>query len=249
MKVLEGIRVLDLSQFLSGPRAAQLLAFFGADVIKVEPPSGDTMRLLLTLSGSERTLSCLHQDKRSIVIDLRKQEGRDVFLELADESDVIVENFKPGTMEKIRPWLGCPSDPKSATCLCSDFRFWTLRSFIRPNRFRHHLPGHRRHHVWEWNPGQAAGCFFRRPCHGSPLCIGNNACPVFQRTHRGWAIGGYVHAGRDVLSQFLGIFPKKPPDRPKKKSPEFSVEIWCIYYRTTNTPCPFGILIKPRMVM
>lgn len=101
MNVLDGIRVLDISQFLSGPRAAQILAFFGADVIKIEPPQGDTMRMLMVLSGCERTMSCLHQDKRSMVIDLRNEVGREIFLDLAKQSDVIVENFKPGTMEKL----------------------------------------------------------------------------------------------------------------------------------------------------
>lgn len=102
MEVLSGIRVLDLSQFLSGPRAAQILSFLGAEVIKIEPPSGDTMRMLMVLSGCERTLSCLHQDKKSIVIDLRKEQGREIFIELAKKSDVIIENFKPGTMEKLK---------------------------------------------------------------------------------------------------------------------------------------------------
>ena len=101
MKVLEGVRVLDLSQFLSGPRAAQILGFFGAEVIKIEPPRGDTMRMLTMVTGSERSLSCLHQDKKGIVLDLRNPRGRDVFLQLVDRSDVLVENFKPGTMDKL----------------------------------------------------------------------------------------------------------------------------------------------------
>ena len=65
MQVLDGIRVLDLSQFLSGPRASQLLAMFGAEVLKIEPPAGDSMRMLLTLSGSERSISCLHLGLRT----------------------------------------------------------------------------------------------------------------------------------------------------------------------------------------
>jgi CoA:oxalate CoA-transferase len=101
MKVLDGIRVLDLSQFLSGPRAAQMLAFFGAEVIKIEPPQGDTMRMLMVVSGSERSLSTIHQNKKGMVIDLRQEEGKTVFLDLVEKSDVIVENFKPGTMEKL----------------------------------------------------------------------------------------------------------------------------------------------------
>ncbi|MGD0278846.1 MAG: CaiB/BaiF CoA-transferase family protein [Smithella sp.] len=99
MQILEKIRVLDLSQFLSGPRASQLLAFFGAEVIKIEPPTGDSMRMLLQVSGSERSMSCLHQNKKGIVIDLKKKEGVDLFLQLVEQSDVIIENLKPGTLD------------------------------------------------------------------------------------------------------------------------------------------------------
>jgi len=98
-QILENIRVLDLSQFLSGPRASQLLAFFGAEVIKIEPPTGDSMRLLLQISGSERSMSCLHQNKKGIVIDLKKKEGADLFFQLVEQSDVIIENLKPGTLD------------------------------------------------------------------------------------------------------------------------------------------------------
>jgi CoA:oxalate CoA-transferase len=99
LQILENIRVLDLSQFLSGPRASQLMAFFGAEVIKIEPPTGDSMRLLLRVSGSERSMSCLHQNKKGIVIDLKKKEGVDLFLQLVEQSDVIIENLKPGTLD------------------------------------------------------------------------------------------------------------------------------------------------------
>jgi CoA:oxalate CoA-transferase len=99
MNVLKGIRVLDLSQFLSGPRASQLLCLFGAEVIKVEPPAGDTMRLLLSMSGSERGMSTLHAGKKGTVIDLKNPGGREVFLRLVDASDVVVDNLKPGTMD------------------------------------------------------------------------------------------------------------------------------------------------------
>ena len=140
MKVLEGIRVLDLSQFLSGPRAAQILSFFGAEVIKIEPPQGDTMRMLMTVSGCERTLSTIHQNKKSIVIDMRKTKGRDVFLQLADQADVIVENFKPGTMESLnlpyfRVFIHIQSLQSPKNLKSDDFSFYIFTLYCQ-NSYR-----------------------------------------------------------------------------------------------------------------
>ncbi len=100
-KLLEGIRVLDLSQFLSGPRCSQLLALKGAEVVKVEPPMGETLRLITRLMKSERLLSTLHQNKKGIVVDFKKEEGLALVRRLAGEADVMVENFAPGLMKKM----------------------------------------------------------------------------------------------------------------------------------------------------
>lgn len=99
--VLDGIKVLDLSQFLSGPRCSQLLALKGAEVVKVEPPTGETMRLLARFMRSERMLSTLHQNKKGIIVDMKKDEGKELILELAKQADIVVENFAPGLMERI----------------------------------------------------------------------------------------------------------------------------------------------------
>ncbi|MFA4974839.1 MAG: CaiB/BaiF CoA-transferase family protein [bacterium] len=100
-KILEGIKVLDLSQFLSGPRCSQLLALKGADVVKVESPLGETMRLLTRFMNAERMMGTLHQNKRAIVVDLKKKEGVELLKRLARRSDVLVENFAPGLMKKL----------------------------------------------------------------------------------------------------------------------------------------------------
>jgi crotonobetainyl-CoA:carnitine CoA-transferase CaiB-like acyl-CoA transferase len=97
---LEGIIVLDLSQFLSGPRCAQILALLGARVIKVETPIGDTMRLLLSLLGSERALSTIHQNKEAIVVNWHTAEGARIIRELSKRSDIFIENFAKGILEK-----------------------------------------------------------------------------------------------------------------------------------------------------
>ena len=97
---LEGVIALDLSQFLSGPRCAQILALLGARVIKVETPIGDTMRLLLSLLGSERALSTIHQNKEAIVVNWHTAEGARIIRELSKRSDIFIENFAKGILEK-----------------------------------------------------------------------------------------------------------------------------------------------------
>ncbi|NLH47839.1 MAG: CoA transferase [Myxococcales bacterium] len=97
---LSGLRVLDLSQFLSGPRAGQIFSMLGAEVVKVESPAGDTMRLLLTLTQSHRAMHAMHQGKRGLVIDFQHPKGAGLLLELAARADVLIENFAPGVMDK-----------------------------------------------------------------------------------------------------------------------------------------------------
>lgn len=99
---LSGIRVLDMSRVLAGPYCTMMLDDLGADVIKVESPEGDdTRRWGPPYMGSESAyyLSC-NRNKRSIVLDLAMEAAREVALELARRSDVVVENFRIGTMER-----------------------------------------------------------------------------------------------------------------------------------------------------
>jgi CoA:oxalate CoA-transferase len=97
---LEGLIVLDLSQFLSGPRCTQILGLLGARVIKVETTMGDTMRLLMRLLGSERSLSTIHQNKEAIVVNWRTPEGAQIIRELSRRADIFVENFARGILQK-----------------------------------------------------------------------------------------------------------------------------------------------------
>jgi crotonobetainyl-CoA:carnitine CoA-transferase CaiB-like acyl-CoA transferase len=100
---LAGVRVLDLSRVLAGPLCAQMLADHGADVIKVEPPSGDETRHFgppFDASGQAAYFGALNRGKRSIALDLSIAPGRAVLEKLLDGVDVLVENFLPGTMEK-----------------------------------------------------------------------------------------------------------------------------------------------------
>ncbi len=98
---LEGVRILDIGTRIAAPFAATLLADFGADVIKVELPGrGDFMRNIGPFDdGYSLWWSVEGRNKKSITLDLRKPKGRALFLELVEKSDVVVENFRPGTLE------------------------------------------------------------------------------------------------------------------------------------------------------
>ncbi|KAG6839507.1 hypothetical protein C0991_001972 [Blastosporella zonata] len=107
---LSGIRVLEMGQLIAGPFAGQLLGQFGAEVIKVEPPrTGDPLRVWreLDVDGTSPWFRSIARNKKSVAIDMRKQEGRDLVKQLAVKSDVVIENFKPGTLEK---WGLGPAD-------------------------------------------------------------------------------------------------------------------------------------------
>lgn len=111
-KPLRGIRVIEVGQLLAGPFAGTLLAYFGADVIKVEPPGdGDPIRgwRLLDEDGTSFWWRSLGRNKKSLTLNLRTAEGRDVLSQLLGDADVLIENFKPGTMEK---WGLGPDDVK-----------------------------------------------------------------------------------------------------------------------------------------
>lgn len=99
MSALEGIRVVDLTRYLSGPMAAMLLGDLGADVIKVEAlPTGDAARQSGPFAGTESVYyMASNRNKRSIALDLRTDEGKKVLYRLIDEADVFLENFRPGT--------------------------------------------------------------------------------------------------------------------------------------------------------
>lgn len=100
---LEGLKVIDLSRVLGGPYCAQMLADHGAEVIKVEPPQGDETRLWgppFDKEGISAYFAGINRNKRTIALDLSKPEGREVLLKLLETADVLIDNFKTGTMEK-----------------------------------------------------------------------------------------------------------------------------------------------------
>ncbi|QQK76455.1 CoA transferase [Salicibibacter cibarius] len=99
---LDGVRVLELGTLIAGPFAGRLLADFGAEVIKIEPPDKeDPMRNWgKTKEGQGLWWPIQSRNKKSVTLNLREEDGQELFKELVKESDVIIENFRPGTMEK-----------------------------------------------------------------------------------------------------------------------------------------------------
>lgn len=100
--LLEGVRILDLSMHLSGPYGSMLLGDMGAEVIKIEPPTGDPQRLLdPKKQGVPVIWASINRNKRSVVIDLRSDAGQTVFLELVAKSDVVFNNYRPHVLDRL----------------------------------------------------------------------------------------------------------------------------------------------------
>ena len=98
---LEGVRVLDVTQVMAGPFCAMQLCDMGADVIKVEPPEGDSTRRMAGRSGSDSpSFNAVNRGKHGIVLDLKSAAGQAAFRRLARRADVIIENYRPGVMRR-----------------------------------------------------------------------------------------------------------------------------------------------------
>src|SRR5512143_340730 len=102
MQALNGIRVLDLSRVLAGPYCTMVLGDLGADVVKVESPDGDETRAWGPpfTEGESAYYLCVNRNKRSIVVDFKTAEGCDLLQGLVHQCDVLVENFRPGSLAR-----------------------------------------------------------------------------------------------------------------------------------------------------
>jgi crotonobetainyl-CoA:carnitine CoA-transferase CaiB-like acyl-CoA transferase len=103
MLPLDGFRVLDLTRFLSGPYCTMVLAEFGADVIKIEQPvtGDDSRRMAPKVNGESYPFAMPNRSKRSVSLDLKSERGKQLFLELAKDADLIIENFRPGVVKRL----------------------------------------------------------------------------------------------------------------------------------------------------
>ncbi len=160
---LDGVRIIDFGQYIAGPLAAMLLADQGADVVRVDPPGGPAWD-----SAANATYN---RNKRSIVLDLKADADRDVARRLIEGADVVIENFRPGVMERLG--LGAAkmtaANPRLIYCSIPGFASDDPRA---------QAPG------WEGIVSAATGCYPLRPGAVSSRVHGN-AHPFDLRRHPG----------------------------------------------------------------
>jgi crotonobetainyl-CoA:carnitine CoA-transferase CaiB-like acyl-CoA transferase len=125
-RLLDGVRVLDLTTFLSGPVAARTLADLGADVIRIEPPRGDPTRAGTAMRRGDPPSDyyvALHRDRRAVVLDLKADAGRALLRDLVSVSDVLLENFRPGVTARLGVSYEdvMPANPRIVYCSITGF--------------------------------------------------------------------------------------------------------------------------------
>ena len=125
---LAGYRVIDVTQMLSGPMSTMILGDQGADVIKVEPPDAGDLTRAFSSTGISPTFSMINRNKRSVALDLKCGRGVGLLKQLVAESDVFVQNFRPGAVERLGIDEPALRQVQARPDLCLDQRFWRGRS-------------------------------------------------------------------------------------------------------------------------
>ena len=156
--------MLDLTRVLAGPFCTMNLADLGAEVIKIEMPGrGDDSRSFAPMmpSGDSGYFYSVNRGKRSVTLDLRIEDGAGIFLELAAKSDVVVENFSPGTMDRFKVGYAELEGRQSEDHSVLDFRIRADRAENFGARLRHRGAGARRHDEYHRQSGRRAGAMRR----------------------------------------------------------------------------------------
>ena len=145
---LSGLRVIDLTRILAGPFCTMLLGDMGAEVIKIETPGeGDPVRRQGVIrDGLSWYFAGFNRNKRSLTLNLRHEEGREVLAKLIAGGDVLVENFRPGVLDRIGFDDGAARCAEPRPCLLSHHRLRRQRALSRPSLVRFHRPGDERLH-------------------------------------------------------------------------------------------------------
>jgi crotonobetainyl-CoA:carnitine CoA-transferase CaiB-like acyl-CoA transferase len=119
-RLLDGVRVVDFTEFLAGPYCTWILAQLGAEVIKIERPTGDAMRRRSIGEGGEPVpFHMVHGNKRSVVVDVKTSRGQELVQQIAAESDVFVENFRPDVVDRLNLGAAALRESNRALVYCS----------------------------------------------------------------------------------------------------------------------------------
>ena len=139
---LDGIKVLELARYQAGPRAGMVMSDMGAEVIKVEKPGGEETRAHAPLvNGTSVYFTVYNRGKKSITLNMRTEEGKEIFRELVKTADVVLENFRPGVIAKMGFSYEELKKIKPDIILTSVSGFGPVRPIQKPARLRPHRPG------------------------------------------------------------------------------------------------------------
>ena len=142
---LDGIRVLELGNFISGPYGAMLLADMGAEVIKVENPKGGDPFRGWDFGGDQPNFWAYNRGKKSVTLNLQTPEGKEVFYGLVKKADVVMDNYRPGVTKKLAIDFESLEQDQSENHLLLDHRHRPVRSLRQASGVRHRRARHGRH--------------------------------------------------------------------------------------------------------
>ena len=242
-RLLDGVRVLDFTQYLAGPSCTRLLAELGADVIKVEhPPDGDPTRALTPTQGGLSGLFVQqNRGKRSVCLDLRRPEGVDVIRRLVPDVDVVVENATPGVMERRGLGYADLSAINPRLIMASVSGFGQTGAYRHRPVLRLHRPGHRRPHAHDRRAGRPAVLRrhrTRRHQRRRPRLRRHRLRPLPAGPHRPGHPPRHLDGRRAV--PHAGVRHARPPRSPRASTSP------CARVATTSRVAPAGTFKGPR---
>jgi hypothetical protein len=185
---LAGVRILELGQIIAGTYGSQVLSDLGAEVIKIEAPEGDLGRIpsVAPYRGVSTLFLTFNRNKKSVVINLKTDAGRALFHDLVRVSDVVIDNFRAGVLERLKADYATLSAINPRIIQCSVTGFGADGAVQGLSRARHHHPGDQRPHELHRRARAAAGArrrAARRSVRRNLLVQGDTRGAVRARTH------------------------------------------------------------------
>ena len=200
-KALNGIRIVDMTQYEAGTSCTQMLAWLGADVIKVEEPTrGDPGRTIAGSEGDSNYFLNFNSNKRSVTLNLKTERGKELLLDLVKQADVVTENLSPGAIERMGLGYGHPvgSEPAHHSCPHQGLRH--IRTLQQHQELRPSRAGSRRRILRDrrarWSSHET-GTLRRRFRHRNARLGRHTRRPLAAPDDRQGPAGRGLHAGRD----------------------------------------------------